>query len=95
MGTPIYKKAIKVKAACRFFDNSKGRLLPPLIVAHCPALKQEILFRALEALDHVDLLHLKVRKHVDKDGEEHRQDRGVHVGRRRGLTSEHHQIDLR
>ena len=30
------------KAACRFFDNSKGRLLPPFIVAQCTAAKQEI-----------------------------------------------------
>ena len=72
------------KAARRFFDNSKGRLLPPLIVAHCPALKQEILFCALETLDHVDLLHPEVCEHVDEQREQRRQDRRVHVGRRRG-----------
>ena len=69
--------------------------MPPLIVAHCPALKQEILFRALETLDHVDLLHPEVREHVDKQREQRRQDRRVHVGRRRGLPTEHHEVDLR
>ena len=53
------------------------------------------LFRALEALDHVDLLHLEVRKHVDKQREQRRQDRRVDIGRRCRLPPEHHKVDLR
>ena len=58
MGTPIYKEAIKVKAACRFFDNSKGRLLPPLIVAQCTAAKQEI-YSALLRLSTISIFFIR------------------------------------
>ena len=54
-----------------------------------------ILFARFHGFHHVDLLHPEVREHVDEQREQRRQDRRVHVGRRRGLPPEHHEVNFR